>query len=401
MRARRATMVMAGALGAFGLLMLSVIGAGPSGASAARPATSAGRHPVPVCATQPAGAQCDAKVEAGSSGAPLASAAPAGLTPTQLQHAYGLVGAAALPNTQTVGVVVAFDDPDAEADLATASTTFGLPACTTANGCFSKVDQNGGTNLPTSDQGWSLEADLDLQTIHAAAPKAHILLVEAKSAGLLDLMAAESYATSHATEVNNSWGSPEIGLVDKLFDPVFSKAIPITVATGDDGFGVQWPSSNPFVTAVGGTTLQVDASGNRLSETAWSGTGSGCSSFERKPSWQHDTGCTHRSVADVSADADPATGMSVFDSFGYKGSSGWFVVGGTSLASPIIAATYALAGNAGLAQLFALRAYLVPGALHDVTTGSNGTCSPAYLCTAGTGYDGPTGLGSPNGVLSF
>ena len=245
-----------------------------------------------MCATNLLGAWCEAKVASTSSGAPLATAGPTGLTPTQLQHAYALAGAATLPSTQTVAVVVAYDDPTAEADLATASSTFGLPACTTANGCFSKVDQTGGANYPAPDEGWTLEASLDLQTIHAVAPNAHLLLVEAKTAGLLDLMAAESYATAHATEVNNSWGSIEIGFVDKLFDPVMTKTIPITVATGDNGFGVEWPSSNPYVTAVGGTTLNVDASGNRLSETAWAGTGSGCSSFEAKPSWQHDTGCT-------------------------------------------------------------------------------------------------------------
>jgi len=231
------------------------------------------------------------------------------------------------------------------------------------------------------------------------APNAHILLVEAKSNGLFDLMTAEQYATAHATEVNNSWGSVEIPFVDKLFDGVFNKQIPITVSTGDNGVGVEWPSSNPFVTAVGGTTLNVDSAGNRLSETVWAGTGSGCSSYAPKPPWQHDTGCARRTVADVAADADPATGMSVYDTTPYKGETGWFQVGGTSLASPIIAATYADA--APLPTLFALRAYLLPAALHDITSGSNGSCTPTYLCTAGTGFDGPTGLGTPNGILAF
>ena len=399
MRVGRGIGAAAAAVAAAGSMLVSAAGPAAFGAVPASPAVAARRRPVAVCATQPAGAWCDAQVEAGASGAPLATVSPTGLTPTQLQRAYGLTEAAAQPSTQTVAVVVADDDPTAEADLGTASATFGLPACTTANGCFTKVDQTGGTTYPAPDEGWALEASLDLQTIHAVAPHAHLLLVEARTPGLLDLMAAENYATAHATEVNNSWGSVEIGLVDKLFDSVFSKTIPITVATGDGGFGVEWPSSNPFVTAVGGTTLQVDAAGNRLSETAWSGTGSGCSSFEPKPAWQHDTGCAHRAVADVSADADPATGMSVYDSFGYKSATGWFVVGGTSLASPIVASTYALA--AGLPQLFAIRAYLLPSALHDITSGTNGTCTPTYLCTAGAGYDGPTGLGSPNGILAF
>jgi subtilase family serine protease len=387
---------MAAAVVAAGLLVGL---AAPAAAAPRSRAQSARRHATSVCGIDVIGAWCDAKVMAGGSGTPLATTSPTGLTPTQLQRAYGLTGAAAQPSTQTVGIVVAFDDPTAEADLATASSTFGLPACTTANGCFHKVDQTGGTAYPAPDQGWALEASLDVQTIHAVAPNAHILLVEAKTNGLLDLMAAEQYAIAHATEVNNSWGSVEIPFVDKLFDGVFSKQIPITVSTGDNGFGVEWPSSNPFVTAVGGTTLGVDSAGNRLSETVWAGTGSGCSAYAPKPPWQHDTGCAHRTAADVAADADPATGMSVYDTTPYNGQTGWFQVGGTSLASPIIAATYADA--APLPTLFALRAYLLPAALHDITSGSNGTCAPAYLCTAGVGYDAPTGLGTPNGILAF
>ena len=379
------------------LLMVMLSGVVPASASAQT--RTRARHARSVCGIDVTGAWCDAKVMADAGGTPLATLSPTGLAPTQLQRAYGLTAAAAQPSTQTVAIVVAFDDPTAESDLAVASSTFGLPACTTANGCFKKVDQTGGTSYPAPDQGWALEASLDVQTIHAVAPNAHILLVEAKTNGLIDLMTAENYATTHGTEVNNSWGSVEIAFVDKLFDGIFSKQIPITVSTGDDGFGVEWPSSNPFVTAVGGTTLGVDAAGNRLSETVWAGAGSGCSSFEPKVPWQHDTGCTHRTVADVAADADPATGMSVYDTTPYNGQTGWFVVGGTSLASPIVAATYADA--APLPTLFALRAYLLPAALHDITSGSNGACSPSYLCTAGTGYDGPTGLGTPNGVLAF
>ncbi len=397
MRARRGIGAMAAVVVAAGLMIGSA--AVPASASPKSRAQGARRHATSVCGIAVTGAWCDAKVMADGSGTPAATTSPTGLTPTQLQHAYGLAGAAAQPSTQTVGIVVAFDDPTAEADLATAASTFGLPACTTANGCFHKVDQTGGTSYPAPDQGWALEASLDVQTIHAVAPHAHILLVEAKTNGLLDLITAESYAATHATEVNNSWGSVEISFVDKLFDSVFNKPVPITVSTGDNGFGVEWPSSNPFVTAVGGTTLNVDASGNRLSETVWPGTGSGCSSFEPKLPWQHDTGCAHRTVADVSADADPNTGMSVYDTTPDNGQTGWFQVGGTSLASPIIAATYADA--APLPTFFGLRAYLLPAALHDITSGSNGTCAPAYLCTAGAGFDGPTGLGTPNGILAF
>jgi subtilase family serine protease len=394
-----------GAKRGMGVVVATVLTAALAVVSTAVPVSAAGRahlarrHVRSVCNVDVLGAWCDAKVMADGTGAPQVTTSPTGLTPIQLVRAYGLASAAARPSTQTVAVVVAFDDPKAEADLGTASSTFGLPSCTTTNGCFHKVDQTGGTSYPTFDEGWALEASLDLQTIHAVAPNAHILLVEAKTNSLTDLMTAESYAAAHATEVNNSWGSVEISFVDKIFDAVFNKPVPITVSTGDNGFGVEWPSSNTFVTAVGGTTLNVDASGNRLSESAWSGSGSGCSSYVPKPPWQHDTGCPRRTVADVSADADPNTGMSVYDSAGYQGQFGWFVVGGTSLASPIIAATYADAF--GLPTKYAVRPYLLPTALHDITAGSNGVCTPSYLCNAGTGYDGPTGLGTPNGPLAF
>ena len=171
----------------------------------------------------------------------------------------------------------------------------------------------------------------------------------------------------------------------------------ITASTGDAGYGVEYPAASPYVVAVGGTTLALNGDNTYAGETAWVDGGSGCSTYEPKPSVQTDSGCSKRAVADVSADADPNTGAAVYDSVPYSGQSGWFQVGGTSLASPLIAAVYALSGNTsnGLAP------YGNPGALHDVTGGSNGTCSPSYLCTAGPGYDGPTGLGTPNGLAAF
>jgi subtilase family serine protease len=154
------------------------------------------------------------------------------------------------------------------------------------------------------------------------------------------------------------------------------------------------------VTAVGGTTLTLKGDNTRLSETAWSGTGSGCSSYEAKPAWQADPGCARRAVADVSADADPNTGASVYDSQGYSGRRGWFQVGGTSLAAPLIAAVYALAGNAA-STTYGSFPYSHTGSLYDVNSGTNGSCSGSYVCTAGLGYDGPTGLGTPNGTGAF
>ena len=168
----------------------------------------------------------------------------------------------------------------------------------------------------------------------------------------------------------------------------------------DGGFGVEYPAASRFVTAVGGTTLRLDAAGSRLSETAWSGAGSGCSAFETKPSWQADAGCARRTVADVSAVADPATGVSVFDTQGFQGQKGWFVVGGTSASAPLVAGVYALAGNAA-ATLYGSFPYANAASLFDVTSGSNGACAPAYLCTAAAGYDGPTGLGAPSGTGAF
>ena len=163
---------------------------------------------------------------------------------------------------------------------------------------------------------------------------------------------------------------------------------------------MEYPAASRFVTAVGGTTLRLDAAGNRLSETAWSGAGSGCSAFETKPSWQADADCARRTVADVSAVADPATGVSVFDTQGFQGQKGWFVVGGTSASAPLVAGVYALAGNA-TATLYGSFPYGPAASLFDVVSGSNGTCSPAYLCTAVAGYDGPTGLGTPSGTGAF
>jgi subtilase family serine protease len=172
------------------------------------------------------------------------------------------------------------------------------------------------------------------------------------------------------------------------------------VSSGDSGYGVEYPAASRYVTAVGGTKLTLDSAGNRVAETAWSGAGSGCSAYEPKPSWQHDTACSRRTVADVSADADPASGASIYDSTAYQGQTGWFRVGGTSLAAPLVAAVYALAGN-GSSTSSGSFPYAHASSLFDVTSGSNGSCGGSYLCTAVAGFDGPTGLGSPNGTGGF
>jgi subtilase family serine protease len=347
---------------------------------------------------------CHARVITDAAGKPMASTGPVGYGPAQFQTAYSLPSATAGAG-QTIGIVDAYNDPTAESDLATYSSTFGLPACTTANGCFKKVNQTGGTSYPSSNGGWALEISLDVQVAHAACPNCKILLVEASSNSFTNLLAAEDYATSHATVVSNSWGGSESSS-ETGYDTHFNRSIPITVSSGDNGYGVEYPASSQYVTAVGGTTLKLTGSNTRSSETAWSGAGSGCSAYEPKPSWQHDTGCARRSVADVSADADPNTGAAVYDSTRYctflffNCTTGWYQVGGTSLASPLVAAVYALAGNSG-STTYGSFPYAHTASLFDVLSGSNGSCGGSYLCTAGAGYDGPTGLGSPSGTGGF
>jgi subtilase family serine protease len=345
-------------------------------------------------------ARCHAEVITDVRGKPLATTSPTGYGPAEFQTAYGLTVAAAAPTTQTIAIVDAYDDPAAESDLGLYSTTYGLPACTTANGCFRKVGQTGGTRYPRGDHGWALEISLDVQTAHAICPNCKILLVEAKSNSFTNLMAAVDYAAAHANVVSNSYGASEFSS-EASYDGHFNHpGVPITVSTGDAGYGVQYPAASRYVTAVGGTTLTLNADDTRVDETAWSGAGSGCSAYEQKPTWQTDTGCARRTVADVSADADPSTGASVYDSYGYQGQSGWFKVGGTSLSAPLIAAVYALAGNGGSTS-YGSFPYANTSGLVDVSVGSNGSCGGTYLCTASTGYDGPTGLGTPNGTAAF
>jgi subtilase family serine protease len=304
-----------------------------------------------------------------------------------------------LTSTQTVGIVDAYDDARAENDLGVYSQKYGLPPCTTANGCFKKVNQSGGTSYPRKDAGWALEISLDVQVVHAACPTCKILLVEASSNSFANLIAAEDYATGHANVVSNSWGGSEFSSeTSSSYDGHFNRpGVPITVSSGDNGYGVEYPAASRYVTAVGGTTLKLNADNTRSTETVWSGSGSGCSAYEPKPSFQTDSGCTKRTVADVAGDAYPNTGASVYDSAGYYGQTGWFQIGGTSLASPLIAAVYAVAGNSASNSY----PYSHTTSLYDVTSGSNGSCGGTYLCTAQTGFDGPTGLGTPIGAGAF
>ena len=325
---------------------------------------------------------------------PLASS-PQGLTPAQIRTAYGLPSSG---GSGTIALILAYDNPNAEADLATFSTQFSLPSCTTLNGCFEKHKMT--TSIPTNS-GWNLESSLDVQWSHAIAPSAKILLVEARSSSIANLMAAVNYARnrSDVVAISMSWGSAEFSTqstYNASFISPYNAAF--FAATGDSGTGVIWPSTSANVVAVGGTTLAFSG-GSVSAETAWSGSGGGISAYESLPDYQTTFGVSGsggmRAVPDVSYDADPASGFSVYDSFGYSGSSGWFVVGGTSAGSPQWAAIHALGQSATHAALYAVAAN--PSAyssqMRDVTSGTNGSCGT--LCTAVTGYDFVTGLGSP------
>jgi subtilase family serine protease len=357
----------------------------------------------PVCPGPAAlgDARCHSHVVSDEHGNATASSTPAGYGPIQFRTAYNLPSSTA-GGGQTIGIVDAFNDPNIENDLGVYSSTFGLPKCTTANGCFKKANQTGGTSYPKTDSGWALEISLDVEIAHALCPNCKILLVEATSNSFSNLLVAEDYARTHANVVSNSWGGSEFSSeTTSSYDGHFNNTgKPITFSSGDSGFGVEYPAASRFVTAVGGTTLKLNSNNTRASETGWSGTGSGCSAFEPKPSWQKDKGCLRRTVVDVAADANPSTGAAVYDSVRYSGISGWFKVGGTSLSSPIIASIYALAGN-GSSTVDGSYPYSHLSGLLDVTLGSDGTCSVLYLCTAVVGYDGPTGNGAPKGTGAF
>jgi subtilase family serine protease len=242
--------------------------------------------------------------------------------------------------------------------------------------------------------------------VSAVCPKCQILLVEANSASIANLGASVNEAVSlGAGVVSNSYGGSEYSSeASDSLNYYHHPGVPVVASAGDSGYGVEFPAASPYVTAVGGTSLtQLTNTGTRNgSETAWSGTGAGCSAYEPKPSWQT-AGCASRTIADASAVADPNTGVWVYDTYG---TSGWGIYGGTSAAAAIISSFYALAGNPpGSTGTPASYAYAAPSSLYDVTSGSDGSCSPAYLCTAGVGYDGPTGLGtpgrSPNSIAAF
>jgi subtilase family serine protease len=382
---RRTASLAAAATAVVGGLALAI-----PAANAAPSPTGAAHRAVRACPVAAAGmASCHAWVRTDITPA----ATPAGYGPADLRSAYQLTTSGS--SSQTIAIVDAFDDPNAESDLAVYRSQFGLPPCTTASGCFRKVDQNGGTHYPRRNIGWAEEISLDLDMVSAICPNCHILLVEATTNSLTNLgTAVNRAATMGANAISNSYGGADAS--DASFGAFYNHpGIAVTASSGDSGFGAQYPATSHFVTAVGGTHLTVGGGSRGWTETVWSGAGSGCSAFNVALSGASgfNTGCTNRAEADVSAVADPNTGVAVYDTFRQPG---WLVFGGTSVAAPIIAGVYGLAGNeASIDNNFP---YTHSGSFFDITSGSNGSCSPSQLCTARVGWDGPTGLGTPNGT---
>ena len=351
-------------------------------------ATGLGFEHRAVCGSAaPDSARCHAQVIVGSDHAtPATSSAPSGLSPAAIVKAYQFSTSMTAGTGQTIAIVDAYDDPTAEKDLGVFSTQFGLPACTTANGCFSKVNQTGGTSYPNTNTGWALEISLDIQWAHAIAPGAKILLVEAASANTGNLLAAEDYASAHASYVSNSWGQSETSS-ETIYDSHFAQpGVSYFVSSGDTGLPAQYPSSSPNVISVGGTTLSLNADGTVKSETGWSSGGGGCSAYEFATLAAQPTTsslcATMRATPDVSLDADPASGVSVYDSTRYKGQAGWFVVGGTSASSPMWAARSADAG----VQVNAAYVYSSAITYRDITSGGNAAgCLIGYDLCSGRG----------------
>ena len=340
-----------------------------------------------------------------------ATAEPGAYGPADLQSAYGLTAASASQGSgEAVAIVDAYNDPDAQADLSAYRSYYGLPATTITvlneSGAAAPLPANAGTS------GWDLEESLDLDMVSAICPLCHIDLLEANSTSVADLGAAVQTAATlpGVVAVSNSYGGPESAAETEYDSDYDHPGVAVTVSAGDSGFGVEYPAASPWVTAVGGTSLEPSGDARGWTESVWGdgtegtdgdGSGSGCSAYEPRASWQgtvSDPLCSKRTVADVAADADPATGVCIYDSYSLGGwQCGW---GGTSEASPIIAATYALAGLPAAGSYPASYPYARPADLYEVTTGSNGDCG-TYLCNGGTGYNGPTGLGTPDGLRAF
>jgi subtilase family serine protease len=389
----------------------TVLTAGQAVASTGSVASTSSSYTVAAagCSAKPAAgsAACNAYVRTSKVHRDSGTSTTSGYIPSQLQAAYGLTSASAADgSSQTIAIVDAYNDPNAAADLAVYRAAYGLTACTVANGCLKIVSQTGSTtSLPSKNGGWAEEESLDLDMASAICPLCHIDLVEASSASYSNLGTAENEAaTLGATVISNSWGGSESSSETSYDTSYFTHSgIIITASSGDSGYGVEWPAASAKVVAVGGTSLSTASNTRGWTETAWSGAGAGCSSYESKLTGQSlvTTGCSKRAVADVSAVADPNTGVAVYDSYSYQGYVGWLEFGGTSVASPLVASVFALAGNESSVSNNTLYNYEGGTAFNEVTSGSDGTCSVTELCNAASPWGGPVGLGTPNGLTAF
>ena len=339
------------------------------------------------------------------------SPGPHGLFPAQIKAAYGFNSTPNQGAGQIIGIVDAYDDPNAESDLQVYDTQFGLPTCTTGNGCFTKIK----VGNPPGDSGWGLEISLDIQQAHGLAPAAKVILVEANSNSFADLLAAVDVARQNgATQISMSWSGGE-DPSELGFDSFFNHpGVTFMASTGDGGHGVGYPAASPYVVAVGGTTLVLSTAtplpnpllSNYGHETAWSGSGGGISAYEPGQAYQDGVfaGCGStgmRCVPDISSDANPGTGVPVYDTYGY---GGWVQVGGTSVSSPDWSAVFAVANSSraaagkgtlqtAIADLYTFYNSTQYTDFHDITSGTNGSCGAQ--CTAIVGYDLVTGIGSP------
>jgi hypothetical protein len=335
-----------------------------------------------------------------------------GYAPADLRSAYRIPATGGAG--RTVAVVLPFHHPTAESDLAAYRSGYSLPACSVAGGCLRIIDQNGGTSYPAQQllPDWDLETSIDLDMVSATCPACRLLLVEANSASASDLAIASRRAvTAGASVVSISWGSDET-TGDRPYDTYFhNTGVPIVAAAGDFGYNnhvatgshpagttPEWPATHPEVIAVGGTTLTPATNARGWTETVWAPSGGGCSIYQAKPGWQTDPRCSHRMGNDVAAVGSDSTPVSMYNSTWF---AGWGFQSGTSVTAPIVAGIVAQANNF-TRSLRADAFYQKTASLYDITSGSNGTCTgSSYLCTATSGYDGPSGLGTPNGIPSL
>jgi hypothetical protein len=349
-----------------------------------------------------------------------AATVPFGFSPQELNQAYNPSVVGKYPSgvgssSTIVAIVDAYGYVEAERDLGIYRSEYGLPACTTANGCFNKYNQLGTkAYYPGQNLGWAQETALDLDMVSAMCPQCKITLVEANDDSGANLAVAVNVAVAKGAHVvSNSYGGNEAGWQDDFNYDYNHPGVAITASTGDDGYlnyelgpplGANFPATSPSVTAVGGTTLYHASNTRGWTEGAWSDGGSGCSVFYPKPAWQKDTLCKMRMTADVSAVADPNTPVAIYGPL-QQAQSGWQAYGGTSVAAPLVGGIYG--ANGGTVMLGSL--YGAGVTLNDVTWGSNGNptkgqsgyCGGTYYCSAYKGYDGPTGLGTPTGETGF